>query len=294
MTNIFNPFKIFDEAWEEPDEVQEISEAPFVVRPNFAPLPIATLYWADNGGPIRTIINGARRVPTGFLPVIKAGFRSMPFDSKLECQLMQLADISSRVHFVLAQPHRMEICARGNRGKPMIYFPDVMLKVVPSFLDDLLKGMSFAEAVKVPARELLASQEWETLIIEVKADVDSRDGDERYRKKLEFAKEVYRRRGWHFLEIRETAHLKSQFVKTARFLDWRKRVAIGEADLQACREAFGANRVTTLWRLENELGGGNYGRVKAYGMHYRQIVSIDFRNGLCPDAAVYLLNGEVA
>ena len=294
MAKIFNPFEIFDESWEELEEFEEVVTTPEVVRPNFTPLPIAAIYWAENGGAIRTVINGAKRVPTGFLPVIKAGFRTMPWDSKLESQLMQLADISSRVHFLLAQPHRLEIRVRGNRGRPLVYFPDVMMKVDPSFLNDLLKGMSFADAVKVPTCERLTSREWETLIIEVKADVDSRDGDERYRTKLEFAKEVYRRRGWHFIEIRESAHLKSPFIKTARFLDWRKRVAIGETDLQACREAFDSSGVTTLWRLENELGGGNYGRVKAVGLHYRQRVSIDFRNGLTPGAVVYLMKGEAA
>jgi len=293
MTKPFNPFAIFDEAWEVPEDLdEEVVPAPLEVRRNF--MPIAEIYWAKDGGPIRTIIDGAKRVPSGFLPVIKSGFRAMPWDSALEEQVMQMADICSRVHYQLAQPHRLEIRVRGNKGHPLKYFPDVLMKVDPSFLDDLLNEVRFADAVKVPARERLRNQEWETIIIEVKADVDSRDGDERYRTKLEFAKEVYRRRGWHFFEIRESAHLRSPFVKTARFMDWRKRVAIGEVDFQACRAAFGAKGATTLGRLEDALGGGNNGRVKAIGLHYRQIVSIDLRNGLTRDAVVYLVQWEDA
>lgn len=282
MTKMFNPFAVFDPAREEHGEVR------------FKPQPIATLYWASDLGPIRTIIDGKRTRPTGFIPSIKGGFRCMPWESQWEERAIQLADISSRVHVLLAQPHRLEIRVRGNRGRPLTYFPDLLLKVDPGFVEELRAGVRFIDAIRAPTSERLPEREWETLILEIKADLDPRDDKLEYRQKLEFANEVYERRGWHFFEIRESIHLKSPFLKTARILDWRKMVAIDEVDRQACRSAFASGPVITLRRLEGALGGGSFGRVKAIGLHYRQIVSIDLRDGLTDAATVYLVRGEIA
>ncbi|MFP3546914.1 hypothetical protein SB748_26120 [Rhizobium sp. SIMBA_035] len=207
---------------------------------------------------------------------------------------MQLADLSSRVHYVLAQPHRMEIKVRGNRGRDLIYFPDLMLRTDPSFVGDLRSGARFIDAVAAPTSHRLPKREWETVIIEIKADVDPRDEDEAYRAKLEFAKEVYSRKGFHFFEIRASAHLMSSFARTARLMDWRKNVAIDEFDFLACRSAFSTGLVSTRGVLERALGGGAHGRVKLHGLHYRQLVSVDLHRGLDSAAAVYLMRGEQA
>jgi hypothetical protein len=289
---MFDPLKAF--ATERPAIRPVGTEEPYPLtrRATYSPGPVATLVWAENGGPIRTIIDGAKTRPTGFLPVVKSGFRAMPWDSQLEERAMQLADLSSRVHYVLAQPHRMEIKVRGNRGRDLIYFPDLMLRTDPSFVDDLRSGARFIEAVAAPTSHRLPEREWETVIIEIKADVDSRDEDEAYRAKLEFAKEVYSRKGFHFFEIRASAHLTSSFARTARLMDWRKNVAIDEFDLLACRSAFRTGLVSTRDVLERALGGGAYGRAKLHGLHYRQLVSVDLQGGIDPAATVYLMRGE--
>ncbi|MBY3568955.1 Tn7 transposase TnsA N-terminal domain-containing protein [Rhizobium laguerreae] len=292
MPKVFNPLSVFRAKREEPLEVEKGLTPTNGVQPDFRQQPIAELFWAADFGPVRTIIDGAKTRPTGFIPTVKGGFRTMPWDSQLEERAMQLADISSRVYFLLAQPHRMEIKVRGNRGSPLTYFPDLLVKVDPSLVEDLLSGARFIDAIRTPAADRLPPREWETVILEIKADVDPRDGKPRYREKLEFAKEVYQRRGWHFLELRESAHLKSKFVKTARFLDWRKQVALDEFDLQTCRAAFAGGSVTTLEHLERSLGGGNFGRVKAFGLHYRQIISIDLSGGIAEGATVYLMRGD--
>lgn len=293
-TMMFDPFRVFGTAEPEPEPIDIDEPHPTAPRPNFRPDPVAALVWAEDGGPIRTIIDGAKTRPTGFLPVIKSGFRAMPWDSLLEERAMQLADLSSRVYYVLAQPHRMEIKIRGNRGQDLIYFPDLMLRTDPTFVEDLKSGARFVDAVTVPTAERLPEREWETVIIEIKADVDSRDNDEPYRNKLKFVNEVYSRKGFHYFELRASAHLTSSFVRTARLMDWRKNVVIDEFDLQACRTAFRNSPVSTRGDLERALGGGAHGRVKLHGLHYRQIVSVDLQNGFDSAATVYLMRGEQA
>ncbi|ANM04625.1 hypothetical protein AMC78_CH02538 [Rhizobium phaseoli] len=250
--------------------------------------PIATVFWAQNGGPIRTIIDGRKTRPTGLFPSIKAGFRSMPWDSLLEQQVMQLADISSRVGYLLAQPHRIEIHVRKNRGKPLTYFPDLLLRVHPSVVSELSAGKAFCDIAVVPHASPLSDYELETIIIEVKADVDSRDDDDKYQDKLKFAKEVYSRRGFHFFELRASKHLKPGTLRLARLMDWRKNVTLDIHDERACLDVFGGFSKTQRWRLEHALGGGNLGRVKLNGLHYRGFVSIDLRMGQVDEADVWL------
>jgi len=213
----------------------------------------------------------------------------MPWDSLLEERTMQLADLSSRVHFLLAQPHRIEIFVRGNRGRPLVYFPDLLLRVEPSLVWDLQAGMSFVDAAAVPTSRRLPDSDLQTLIIEVKADVDSRDGNEAYRTKLQFVEEVYRRRAFHFFEMRDSKHLRSPFLRTVRLIDWRKAVVIDFFDEQRCLDVYGSRNVVARWQLERALGGGNLGRVKLHGLHYRRFVSVDLRNGIVDAAPVHLL-----
>lgn len=300
MTKVpFDPFAIYggrevevaEPATFGPDEFGGDVTIPSPRRLHNQP-PIAVVYWAEDGGPVRTILDGRKSRPTGTFPSIKAGFRSMPWDSFLEEQVMQMADISSRVSYVLAQPHRIEIMVRKNRGKPLVYFPDLLLLVHPSFLADLLNGMTFSDAAAVPFAQPLAEHELVTLIVEVKADVDPRDGEEGYQDKLDFAKEVYSRRGFHFFELRESAHLKPWFVRLARLMDFRKKVVINDHDEDVCLEVFNGGTKSVRWRLEEALGSGPLGRAKLHGLHYRQFVSIDFTRGIIADAPVWLRTNE--
>ncbi len=269
------------------DEVGELSVARPVRLHN--QMPIATFFWAEDGGPIRTIIDGRKTRPTGTLPLIKAGFRSMPWDSTWEELAMQMADISSRVDYALAQPHRIEISVQGNRGKPLIYFPDLLLRTHRSFLQELQSGSPFSSVCAVPSTQVVSAYELETIVIEIKADFDPRDDDPVYQRKLKIAKELYLRRGFHFFEIRATKHLKAEFSKVARLMDWRKLATADIHDELACLGAFNGARVTSRARLERALGGGQYGRAKLNALHYRQFVSIDLTEGILPSSNVWLL-----
>ncbi|AJD41672.1 hypothetical protein C9413_29980 [Rhizobium sp. SEMIA 4085] len=296
MTKPFDPFAVFgqDNVATE-DELFDAFTADACVpeelpRRHHNLSSIATLYWAENGGPIRTIVDGRQTRPTGWFPTIKAGFRSMPWDSLLEVNVMQLADLSSRVSYLLAQPHRLEIEVRKNRGKPLIYFPDLLLRVHPSFLRDLQSGVSFSDACLVPITSSVSEYDLETLIIEVKADKDARDSDEKYRHKLELAGEVYGRRNFHFLELRKSDHLLPKILRMVRLIDWRKKVAGDIHDDLVWLDVFGGRTEARRWQLERALGGRIVGRAKLHGLHYRGLLSIDFRNGIADDAAVYLLH----
>lgn len=216
----------------------------------------------------------------------------MPWDSWLEERTMQLADVSSRVSFLLAQPHRVEVQVKGNRGRPLVYFPDLLLRVDRSFVEDLYEGMPFISAAAVPRTAPVSRERLETVIIEVKADKESRDQDERYQTKLEFVQEVYRRRGFHFFKIRASRDLQSSFVRTARLMDWRKAIVIDSFDKRRCLDVFGRRQVVTYGDLVVAFGGGNYGRAKVNGLHYRGQIAIDLKHGPCVEAAVYLLTQE--
>ncbi|MGG6895870.1 hypothetical protein [Rhizobium sp. BR 315] len=289
MIDAFDPFAIYGVA---EDDCTPVDDRPVQFAssvPVIHSRPIASVFWAENGGPIRTIIDGRKTRPTGFFRSIKGGSRSMPWDSFLEERTMQLADLSSRVHYLLAQPHRIEVAVRGNRGRPLVYFPDLLLRTETSFARDLDAGMSFVDGAAVPTSRQVPDQELETVIIEVKADVDPRDEDERYQTKLEFVKEVYRRRGFRFFVIRDSKHLRSAFIRTVRLIDWRKSVVIDFWDEQRCLDVFGGGSVAARWQLERALGGGILGRAKLHGLHYRGFVSVDLRSGVVDDAPVYLL-----
>ncbi|MBB4067240.1 hypothetical protein [Gellertiella hungarica] len=237
---------------------------------------VARMYWAEHGGPIRTIIDGRKTRPTGTFRSMKGGGRSMPWDSKHERTAMRLADLSSRVQFLLAQPHRLEILVRGNGGRPLIYFPDLLLKVHPSFLHDLQSGMPYAEAALMPCAANIRPHHLKTLIVEVKADADSRDTDPKYARKLELAKEVYSRRGFSFVTVRESQHLPKRPSLVARYADLHKFVVLDARDYQSCLTCFGGRHTQTEEALIAALGGGPSGYARLIALHYRRFVSIEF------------------
>ncbi len=237
---------------------------------------VAKLYWAEHGGPIRTIIDGRKTRPTGTFLSVKGGGRSMPWDSKLERAAMRLADLSSRVQFLLAQPHRLEISVRGNGGKPLVYFPDLLLKVHPSFLHDLKSEKSFAETALTPCSHQVRPHLLRTLILEVKADKDRRYDDPTYAAKLELAREIYARRGFEFLTIMETPHLPKKLTEVARHANLHKNTSLDARDYQACLTCFGGAGTQSANALIEALGGNPIGFARLVELHYRGFVSVDF------------------
>jgi hypothetical protein len=148
------------------------------------------IVWADDNGPIRRSIDGRKTRPSGFVVVGKGGFRAQPWDSRsCERPAIQLSALSPRVVWLMAQPHRLEMQLPD---KPtMKYIPDLMLKVHPSFLRDLLDKMAFSRAAAVSSTDVISADDAASLILEIKNDKDPRDNDPEYKKKLEYAKAVY-------------------------------------------------------------------------------------------------------
>ncbi|KAA6489949.1 hypothetical protein DXT98_06105 [Agrobacterium sp. ICMP 7243] len=297
--NIFDPFAVFGtqrvpdpefdpSAFDEEDEY-----VPQDVRPNTLDV-VAKLFWAENGGPIRTIIDGRKSRPTGTFHALKGGARAMPWESKLERTAMSLADFSTRVHYLLAQPHRLEISVRGNRGRPLIYFPDLLLHVHPSFVEDLRRGMPFSQAACATANRDVPRHRLQILLLEIKADKDPRDDDPAYQHKLSLAQELYHRRGFAFFTIRQSVHLDKRFVAIARRADLHKYSALDERDYMTCLAHFARRDTVSLASLQQAFGNGPSARAKVVALHYRRFISIDLIAGPKSGSPVHLVQQGAA
>ncbi|MBB5255993.1 hypothetical protein [Rhizobium leguminosarum] len=293
--NIFDPFAIFGTQGLPHRELdpasydQEDEYVPQDVRPNTLDV-VAKLFWAENGGPIRTIIDGRKTRPTGTFHAIKGGARAMPWESKLERTAMCLADFSTRVHYLLAQPHRLEISVRGNRGRPLIYFPDLLLQVHPSFVEDLRRGMPFSQAACKAANRDVPPHRLQNLLLEIKADKDPRDDDPAYQHKLRLAQELYHRRGFAFFTIRQSVHLDKQFTAIARRGDLHKYSTLDECDFATCLAHFGERNTVPLASLQQAFGDGPSAQAKVVALHYRRFISIDLTAGPNSGSPVHLID----
>jgi hypothetical protein len=247
-------------------------------------LTVAWLYTAEDGGPVRSIINGRHRKPTGRLSLVKAGHRSMPWESqKAELPFLRLAEVATPVHSILAQPHRIEM--NVDRSLELWdYTPDCRLVTDSAFADDLAEGLPFARAVAEWSPDR-ATGETRTIIIEVKDDRDPRLHDPRYRTKLRLAKEVYEGLGWSFYEVVRFRDLCFPPIENAVhtfFLDHDTSVCAQDIRLATELAAAGG----TLGQLIHVLGGPPIGRAKAAALHCRRIISVDLTRSLAPDSAV--------
>lgn len=132
----------------------------------------ATISHSVRGGPVRAIINGRHRKPTGRYASRKAR-RSLPWEAKDERAYFWLCESDADVVDYLSQPHRLSI-RRPSDGE-IVYYPDV--------------------------RRTLASGRIE--IVEVKKDVSrsSRLYDPDYALKLTLARLVYEGLGWSFTVV---------------------------------------------------------------------------------------------
>ncbi len=249
----------------------------------------ARIVWAEDGGPIRRIINGRHDRPTGFVVLRKGGLRALPWDSRsCEKPALQLSGLSSRVVSLLAQPHRLEIRLQGERT--LKYIPDLMLKVHPSFLQDLKNGRTFTDTAVIPSSQVVSLNQASIVILEMKNDNDPRDGDLAYKRKLELANIVYEQMGITFLTLRRAQHLnRKQHIHAARIILADQLVVLTTRDYATCVAAFNGRKSLSYQMAANALGPGPLGRAKLHALHCRQFVSIDLRNGLTSHVPVWLM-----
>lgn len=78
---------------------------------------------SETGGPLRTIITGTKRRPTGVYQSVKTG-HTQPYESQTELLFMKLLEADYRVRNWLAQPHRLEMFVEG---ETITYFPDFLV-----------------------------------------------------------------------------------------------------------------------------------------------------------------------
>jgi hypothetical protein len=77
---------------------------------------------AKGGGPIRTVIQVVRKIPTGDFPSLKAGI-ALPWEGISERHDLWVCEADWNVRKFMTQPMRMEF--HMSDGSVLIYFPDV-------------------------------------------------------------------------------------------------------------------------------------------------------------------------
>lgn len=148
---------------------------------------------AKGGGPIRTVIQAVRKIPTGDFPSLKAG-RPLPWEGIAERHFVWVCEVDWNVRSFMTQPMRMEF--HMSDGSVLIYFPDV--------------------------ERLLASTAIEIVEIKKKEDEARRDPD--YSFKLWLARQICAIRGWKFRILSAEKYLaeghrlaNAQLIRMDRF-----------------------------------------------------------------------------
>lgn len=224
---------------------------------------IADIHEDLRGGPVRLIINGRHRKPTGRYHSVKAG-RSMPWEDRAERMFFWLSEADTAVASYLAQPHGLEIKVAG-RARPLLYYPDIRR--------DMADG-------RVEIREIKSQASRGRL----------RDPD--YEFKLDLAREVYARLGWDFAILHQAEDIERprQRFATAREIQRRRRVRVDTRDRFALVEAIEREGgAAPLGAIVGVLGGEPLGRAKAYAAVVRRIVHVPLDLRLATDTPVSLV-----
>ena len=226
---------------------------------------IADLHEDPRGGPVRQIIHGRHRKPTGRYASVKAG-RAMPWEDRAERQFFWLCEADTAVARYLAQPHGLEMKVTG-RKEALLYYPDVRR--------DMADG-------RVEIREIKSRDARERL----------RDPD--YGLKLDLAREVYARLGWDFMVLHQAEDIERprQRLATAREIQRRRRVRIDTHDRFAIVEAVEREGgVAQLGAIVDALGGEPLGRAKTYAAVVRRFVHVPLDGRLTDETPVTLVVG---
>lgn len=248
----------------------------------------ARIVRSSDGGPIRRIINGRQKKRTGTFISFKAGLRAMPWDSyNGELPVMKLAEASTGVAGLLAQPHRLEIITAQLKS-PLIYFPDLELQVDDAFLSGLVSGTSFATLAARMRTRAEPLNRCRTAIVEVKTPNDPRLDDEEYKEKLGLAHEVYRRLGIPFRIIELTTDFPS--TRIAPFSDlfsFDRHTRVDDGDYDTLRRVIDTDSSARPYgEVVKALGGGSVGKSKILAFQLRRQLSIDLSRRITDDSNV--------
>ncbi|TCU63750.1 hypothetical protein EDE08_11897 [Bradyrhizobium sp. R2.2-H] len=251
----------------------------------------ATIQESDTGGPVRPLITGREPHPTGRPLCIKAGHRSLPWESmKVEYPFMEIVEVASPVRYFMSQPHKLTM--RVTRfATTLDFFPDFELIADARFVCALNKGAPF----------WLAAMQWKPdgspfdgrhLVVEAKEDNDRRNKDPDYQHKLELAKDVYGRIGYSFFTIFRSRDLPTAGDWTAGHEVWLDRktavTAIDVARVVHVLTAVGGSAPYST--VAAAIAAGPAGRAALAALHVRRMVSIDLTIDIKRDPTVRLMN----
>lgn len=238
--------------------------------------PVATIFRSRDGGPLRHIINGACKHPTGVYSARKGGGRHMPWESKgAEVPALHLCDVSWRVASLLSQPHRLDIFVRGQR-EPLQYIPDMELRVDPSFAEDVCSGVPLGIAATMWDPQPKRKNHMVTLVLEIKGDDDPRNDDPMYQRKLVLARKVYEMLGYRFAIVMKGRDIDCvdlaavREVVFYRFTQLLTRETLFVIDYLNAREG-----VALFDDLVGALGDEPRSKAAVYALHFDRVICVD-------------------
>ncbi|NNM74205.1 hypothetical protein [Enterovirga aerilata] len=213
----------------------------------------ANIITDPRGGPIRRIINGRHRKPTGRYSSAKAR-RAMPWEDRRERDYFMHCEADANVATYLAQPHRLEMFV-GMR-EPLVLFPDLRR--------DMADG--------------------QVAITEVKKTYAP---DPFYALKIELARDVYASLGWSFAVVEADEIYARPVFDTAKTIQADKDAELTVAQRFAVLDALeAAGGAIAYGALCEKLGGGIMGAVFVHAAVVRRNAAIDIRQRLRPDTPV--------
>jgi hypothetical protein len=253
----------------------------------------ARIEYMKDGSPIIDLITGREPHVVGTKVCIKAGMRSMPWESvKAERPMIKLCEAASPVLRLLAQPHELFMKVTGY-SREWMYRPDLLLTIDASIVHQVQAGTPFSEAIAQwkPVDRIHDVR----LVVEVKDDEDPRIGDPNYERKLELAKQVYQFLNWHFITVVRSEDIDNERIAySVDQLCLDHDVAISPGDIDRVRAVFERNPAPMLIELMLELGGGAASLGKCAALHVRRIISIDLRHQLRPESPIRKMPDDMA
>jgi hypothetical protein len=252
---------------------------------------LATIRESETGGPVRQLITGREPHPTGRPLCIKAGHRSLPWESiKVEYPFMEIAEVASPVRYFMSQPHKLTMRVTG---------PELTLDFFPDF--ELVADARFVKALEQRTPFWLAAMQWRPdgsqfdgrhVVVEAKDDKDPRNKDPEYQHKLGLAKEVYDSINYSFFTIVRSRDLPNADAWSAGHEVWLDRkTAVTAIDVARVVNVLTATGGAAPYsKVAEAIGTGPAGRAAVAALHVRRVVSIDLTMDIKRDPIVRLLN----
>ncbi|MFT3940201.1 Tn7 transposase TnsA N-terminal domain-containing protein [Rhodopseudomonas sp.] len=181
---------------------------------------------SNDGGPIRTIINGRQVKATSRYAGFKTK-RGLPCEADHELGLLEISDVDAAVTEYMTQPHRLEI-AVPSQSRPLIYFPDLRRELADGSIE----------------------------IVETKGKKDRRLQDPDYVFKLEAAREIYESLGWTFKVLERERILNGWLYRNAHSINQWAFAAITVARQFALENAIEAAGGMLPYARAAEIVGG--------------------------------------